>query len=88
IPTNLFLNLLLMIKNMFFCIAKSKINNPDGLFWIILLSTDRLKIVFGILQTMIGNDANMDMLQLVSHLSSCMEVANILTKYPQWDHSP
>lgn len=87
IPTNLFLDLLLMIKNAFFCVAKSKIDNPDGLFWIILLGTDRLEIVFGILWTMIGNDANMDMLQLVSRLSGCTEVANILAKYPQWDHS-
>lgn len=88
IPTNLFLDLLLMIKNAFFCVAKSKIDNPDGLFWIILLGTDRLEIVFGILRTMIGNDANMDMLQLVSRLSGCTEVANILAKYPQWDCSP
>jgi len=88
IPTNLFFNLLLMIKNAFFCVAKSKIDYPDGLFWIILLGTDRLEIVFGILRTMIGNDANMDMLQLVSRLSGCTEVANILAKYPQWDCSP
>jgi hypothetical protein len=88
IPTNLFLDLLLMIKNAFFCVAKSKIDNPDGLFWIMLLGTDRLEIVFGILRTMIGNDANMDMLQLVSRLSGCTEVANILAKYPQWDRSP
>lgn len=88
IPTNLFLDLLLMIKNAFFCVAKSKIDNPDGLFWIILLGTGRLEIVFGILRTMIGNDANMDMLQLVSRLSGCTEVANILAKYPPWDHSP
>jgi hypothetical protein len=66
IPTNLFLNLLMMIKNVFFCIAKSKIDYHDGLFWIILFGTDRLEIIFGILRTMIRNDANMDMLQLGS----------------------
>jgi hypothetical protein len=37
---------------------------------------------------MVGNDANLDNLQLVSHLSGTTEVANILAKYPQWDHSP
>jgi hypothetical protein len=37
---------------------------------------------------MIGNDANMDMLQLVSCPSGCTEVANIFAKYPQWDRSP
>ena len=37
---------------------------------------------------MVGNDANLDNLQLVSRLSVTTEVANILAKYPQWDHSP
>ena len=37
---------------------------------------------------MVGNDANLDILQLVSHLSGTTEVANILVKYPQWDRSP
>ena len=37
---------------------------------------------------MVGNDANLDILQLVSRLSGTTEVANILAKYPQWDHSP
>jgi hypothetical protein len=37
---------------------------------------------------MVGNDANLDILQLVSRLSGTTEVANILAKYPQWDRSP
>ncbi|KAF8884585.1 hypothetical protein CPB84DRAFT_1750390 [Gymnopilus junonius] len=37
---------------------------------------------------MVGNDANLDMLQLVSRLSGTTEVSNILAKYPQWDHAP
>lgn len=37
---------------------------------------------------MIGNDANMDMLDLVSRLSGCTEVANIIAKYPQLDCAP
>lgn len=40
------------------------------------------------LRMMVGNDANLDILQLVSRLSGTTEVANILAKYPQWDHSP
>ena len=37
---------------------------------------------------MVGNDANLDILQLVSRLSGTTEVANVLAKYPQWDCSP
>lgn len=68
--------------------AKQSQRLIDGLFLIILLGMDPLKIVFGILRTMIGNDANMDMLDLVSRLSGCTEVANILAKYPQLDRAP
>ena len=88
IPTNLYIDLMIMIKNVLFCVAKAKIDNPDGEFWLILLGTDCLKELFGILKTMVGNDANLDILQLVSCLSSTTEVTNILAKYPQWDHSP
>ena len=88
IPTNLYIDLMIMIKNVLFCMAKAKIDDPDGEFWLILLGTDRLKELFGILRTMVGNDANLDILQLVSRLSGTTEVANILAKYPQWDCSP
>ena len=74
-----------MIKNVLFCVAKAKIDDPDGEFWIILLGTDRLEELFGILRTMVGNDANLDILQLVSRLAGTTKVSNILAKYPQWD---
>jgi hypothetical protein len=79
---------MLMIKNVLFCIAKAKIDDPDGEFWIILLGTDRLEELFGILRTMIGNDANLDVYQLVCRLAGTTEVSNILAKYPEWDRSP
>ena len=88
IPTNLYIDLMIMIKNFLFCVAKAKIDDPDGEFWLILLGTDQLKELFGILRTMVGNDANLDILQLVSRLSGTTEVANILAKYPQWDRLP
>ena len=88
IPTNLYIDLMIMVKNVLFCVAKAKVDDPDGEFWVILLGTDRLEELFGILRTMVGNDANLDILQLVSRLSGTTEVANILAKYPQWDRSP
>ena len=88
IPTNLFTDLMIMIKNAIFCVAKAKIDDPDGEFWLILLGTDRLEELFSILRTMVGNDANLDILQLVSCLAGTTEVSNILARYPQWDRSP
>jgi hypothetical protein len=88
IPTNLYLDVMHMIKNNFFCVAKAKANDPDGSFWIILLRTDRLEELFGILRTMVGSDSNLNMLSLVLRLSGCTEVSNILAKYPHWDCAP
>ena len=88
IPTGLYVDLMIMIKNIIFCIAKAKVDDLDGEFFPIQLGTDRLEELFRILRTMVGNDANVDMLQLVSRLSGTTEVANILAKYPHWDSSP
>ncbi|KAF9552115.1 hypothetical protein CPC08DRAFT_792038 [Agrocybe pediades] len=88
LPTNLYLDIMIMIKNVYFCVAKAKVDDPDSEFWIILLGTDRLEILFGILRTMIGNDANLDMYQLIARIAGTIEVANILAKYPDWDKGP
>jgi hypothetical protein len=65
IPTNLYIDVMLTIKNALFCIAKAKIDDSEGEFWIILLGTDHLEELFGILRTMVENDTNLDMYQLV-----------------------
>jgi hypothetical protein len=87
-PTQLYVDIMIMIKNVYFCVAKTKIDNPDGLFWIILLGTDRLETLYGILRTMVGNDANLDLLQLGLRLTGTTEVSTILAKYPHWDRAP
>ena len=87
-PTQLYTDIQLMIKNVFFCAAKEKIANPNGRIYIILLGTDRLKTSFSILCTMVGNDANADILQLATRFSHISEVQNILASNPSWDHSP
>lgn len=87
-PTLLFADIMIMIKNTFFCVANGKMDNPNGMFYIILLGTDGLEKLFGILRTMVGNDANVDMLQLVTCLTGTTEVANILARYPEWDCGP
>jgi hypothetical protein len=88
LPTPLYIDIMIMIKNVFFCVAKAKVDDPDGSFWIILLGTDRLETLFGIMRTTVGNDANLDLLQLVLRLTGCTEIANILAKFPHWQKTP
>ena len=66
-----------MIKNVFFCAAKDKVQDPNNNMYIILLRMDQLETSFGILHTMVGNDANADVLQLSTRLSHVSEIQNI-----------
>lgn len=88
IPTALYVDPVIMVKNIFFCAAKAKIDTPNDDFSIVLLGTDRLETLFGCLRTIVGNDANVDNYQLGSHLTGTMESANILALHPEWDKAP
>ena len=66
LPTALYIDIILMIKNIFFSVAKAKVDTPNEDFNIVLLGTDRLEGLFGCLRTVIGNDANVDNYQLGS----------------------
>jgi len=88
IPNTLFVDIGIMVKNMFFCIAKAKTDCLMKPFFIMLLGTDCLESLFGILHTMVGNDANLDMLQLALHVTATTEISNILAKHPEWDRRP
>jgi hypothetical protein len=87
-PTQLYVDIMIMIKNVYFCVAKTKTDDPHGNFWIIQLGTDRLEVLYGILHTMVGNDANLDLLQLGLRLTGTTEVSTILARYPHWDRAP
>ena len=63
-PSQLFIDIMIMIKNVFFCVAKTKIDDPEGCFWLLLLGTDRLEALFGILRSIVGNDNGLDMIQV------------------------
>ncbi len=69
LPSLLYTDIMIMIKNVWFCVAKMKVDNSKGSFYLMLLGTDRLEKLFGILRTMIGNDANLDIYQLASRLT-------------------
>ena len=88
ILNTLFVDIGIMVKNVFFCVAKAKTDHPMVPFFIVLLGTDRLETLFGILRTMVGNDANLDMLQLTLRVTATTEVSNILARHPEWDRRP
>ncbi|KAH9925086.1 hypothetical protein B0H21DRAFT_700940 [Amylocystis lapponica] len=85
IPVQLYFDTITMIKNVFFCVAKTQVANPDSDFWVILLGTDSLESLFGTVRTMIGNDTNADQLQLASRLGSASLCATLLEEHPDWD---
>ena len=51
--TQLIVNIIIMVKNSFFCIEKLKVNNSTGQFCLILLGTDHLKTFFGLMLMLI-----------------------------------
>ena len=87
IPNPLFVDIGMMVKNTFFCVAKVKVDHPKQPFFLVLLGTDQLESLFGILHTMVGNDTNLDILQLALRITLTTEVSTILAKHPEWDRS-
>jgi hypothetical protein len=87
-PSQSYVDIMIMIKNVYFCVAKAKVDNPTGKFYIILLGTDRLEKHFGLVRTSVGTDCNVDMVQLGSRSSGLTEVAVILALHPEWDRGP
>ncbi|TDL20018.1 hypothetical protein BD410DRAFT_899810 [Rickenella mellea] len=84
ISVQLYYDTMTMIKNVYFCIAKTIIDNPDGSFWIILLGTDALEHTFGKVRTMVGNDVNVDQFQLGNRIHTAVECQKILHEHPDW----
>jgi hypothetical protein len=87
-PNLLYADIMIMIKNVYFSVAKAKVDNPEGQFFLVLLGTDRLETLFGIIRSMIGNDCGADVLQLSERITGTTQVAEILAQHPQWDSSP
>ena len=65
-PLQLHFDLMTMIKNAYFCVAKAQIDDPEGLFWIILLGSYPLESHFTKIFTIQGNNTNVNQLQLAN----------------------
>lgn len=89
LPAILYLDVQIMVKNVYFCVTKILLDNPDaGFLWIICLGTDVLEKIFALVRTMIRSDANVDQLQLASRASGATQCAHILQEHPEWDRGP
>lgn len=88
IPVQLYTDIAIMVKNAYFCVAKTQLDNPNAEFHLTLLGTDRLESQFGNLRTMVGNDSNADLLQIGSRLTAAAECSSILTQHPEWNTNP
>ncbi|KAJ7797276.1 hypothetical protein B0H14DRAFT_2389911, partial [Mycena olivaceomarginata] len=66
-------------KNVFFCVAKTQIDDPDGRPRLILLGTDPVKLSFAKVRT-ISKGAG--------RLTAAVECQNILGEHPEWSSGP
>ncbi|KAJ6599409.1 hypothetical protein B0H10DRAFT_2167554 [Mycena sp. CBHHK59/15] len=74
--------------NIFFCVAKTQIDDPNEKFWIIQSGSDPLEEEFGKVRTITGTDSNTDMAQLGDRLTAAVECDNILAEHPEWALDP
>ncbi|EIW76992.1 hypothetical protein CONPUDRAFT_62603, partial [Coniophora puteana RWD-64-598 SS2] len=88
LPPQLFFDIMLMVKNVYFTVAKAKVDHPDSPFFLVLLGTDRLESLFGIIRTIVGSDVNVDMRQLADRVTATIVVSTIFAIHPEWDQSP
>jgi hypothetical protein len=87
-PVQLFYDMMTTAKNVYFCVGKTQVDDPNGKFWIILLGTDLLESLFGHIRTIVGNDTNADQLQLGNRIESAAVCAKILEENPDWVKGP
>ena len=88
IPSQLYQDIQVAVKNVFFCVAKAKRDNPNGKFFIYQLGTNQLEWIFGWIRLENGSDVNVDIYSLSTHSASTVECNAILAEKPEWDRGP
>ncbi|EJD51406.1 hypothetical protein AURDEDRAFT_57385, partial [Auricularia subglabra TFB-10046 SS5] len=86
-PVQLYADTAHMVKNAYFCLAKLQLDDPEGVFHLILLGDDRLEAGFGNMRCMQGTDSNADILQGKTRFAAGMEVAIAFAEHPEWDRT-
>lgn len=83
-PGQLYYDTQACIKNIYFCVAKQKVLDPDGKIFIGLCGTDRLEGEFGQIRSARGG-SNVDLLQLSDRAASAAQISEIFARNPSWD---
>ncbi|KIM71403.1 hypothetical protein PILCRDRAFT_82813, partial [Piloderma croceum F 1598] len=86
-PSQKYFDWMTTIKNVYFCVVKTQIDDKEGKFWIILIGTDPLERVFSMVWIMHGANANADQQQLNDRVESGAICSRILAENPSWDRS-
>ncbi|GJN93512.1 hypothetical protein Rhopal_006569-T1 [Rhodotorula paludigena] len=68
------------IRSIYVAVAHVKTSTPEAPFFIFHDGTDRLEELFGVVRTIVGNDSNVDVLQLAESLSHALQAAWVLEK--------
>ncbi|KAG8680232.1 hypothetical protein FRC09_018382, partial [Ceratobasidium sp. 395] len=75
------------IKNAYFCVAKTRVLDPELPFYLLQCGDDRLENRFGTLRTM-THDTNMDLLQLAERSASAQHIDQIYARNPDLHRAP
>ncbi|KAJ7763997.1 hypothetical protein DFH07DRAFT_770652 [Mycena maculata] len=73
VPSQTYFGLMTAGKNLFFCVAKTQLDDPDGRFWIIQPGSDPLEGSFGTVRTISCSETNTDMAQLGNRLTAAVD---------------
>ncbi|KAF8324980.1 uncharacterized protein EI90DRAFT_3019288 [Cantharellus anzutake] len=76
LPSLLYRDIQIMVKNAFFCVAKMKRDKPDGEFYLILLGTNRLEWIFGLIRSQKGSDVNLQGLSVAGGIEQKVDHLN------------
>ncbi|KAG9075570.1 hypothetical protein FRC06_010019, partial [Ceratobasidium sp. 370] len=87
ISSQLYYDIQASIKNSFFCVAKTKVLNPDSPFYLLQTGDDCLENRFGIYRTA-SSDCNGDILQMAERSAAAQQIDHILAENPDYDRTP
>lgn len=86
--SQLYYDIITTHKAAFFTVAKIKVDNPQGTFFLGHMGSDREESVFGVVRTSVGSSSNVDQYQLTHRLTGAVQCNLILAEHPEWDRSP
>lgn len=83
-PGQWFYDVQTFIKTIFWNVAKTKLLDPNGKFYILQCGTDRQEGDFGIMRLLESNH-NCDLLGLQQCASQTAGIAHVFSEHPNWD---